>query len=107
LKLFFTVAAYHHRLPTVKIPCTFEIVIVNNMTSHVYRNMRLGFYRDYTITTSAIEKVLQGTNDGARQHLGTVAQNPTAFKKGLKGEDLEVGDAEKTINEHVVELEGI
>jgi hypothetical protein len=104
LKLFFTVAAYHHRLPTVKIPCTFEIVIVNNMTSHVYRNMRLGFYRDYTITTSAIEKVLQGTNDGARQHPGTVAQNPMAFKKG--GGDLEVGDAEKTINEHV-ELEGI
>jgi hypothetical protein len=67
--------------------------------------MRLGFYRDYTITTSAIDRALQGTNDGARQHPGTVAQKPMTFKRGSKGgEDLEVGDGEKKIDEHV-ELE--
>jgi hypothetical protein len=72
---------------TVITPCTIGIphfVIVSNMSSYVYRNIRLGFYRDYTITSSAINRVIQGP--GLQLH-DMVFGNPTTSGMRENGGD--------------------
>jgi len=84
-KLFFIVVSY--RASTVRVPCTFSVVIANNMCSYLYRNMRLGFYSDYTMTTSEIEKVLEKPSHS--QHPGMMLQKLKT--KCPKDGDLEAG----------------
>ena len=43
--------------------CTLALpgfVLVNNMSCHLYRNVRLGLYRDFTIHTEALRGALEG-----------------------------------------------
>jgi len=43
-------------------PCIVALplfVLINKMSSYVYRNIRFGLYRDYTIRTSFIDKAVQ------------------------------------------------
>ena len=56
-KLVYLVLPYS--LPQVRTQCTIALVLISNMSSHVYRNMRLGFYKDYTISTSAINRAIK------------------------------------------------
>ena len=53
--------------------------------------MRLGLYRDYTITTSAIERAVQGPGQAARHHPRMVSRNPM-LKRQNEGGDVEAGD---------------
>lgn len=38
------------------------------MSCHVYRNVGLGIYRDFTVDTSAFEDALGGTSSATQQH---------------------------------------
>lgn len=65
-------------------PCTFgipTIVMLNNMSCYLFRSIRLGFYRDNTIHTSAINRAM-GTEDcdHGQQNLGrTATQSSTSI----------------------------
>ena len=102
LNIFFVVLSYMTE-PAIT-PCTIGIphfVILSNMSSYVYRNMRLGFYRDYSVTTSAINRALQGPGKCDQQHHGMVFSNPLASPK-----HSEVGRAEGEVEEHAKEVTG-
>jgi hypothetical protein len=43
-------------------------VMLNNMTSHVYRNLRFGFYQDHSITSSAVSEVSQHRHELVFDH---------------------------------------
>ena len=59
-------------------------VLLNNMSSHVYRNLRLGFYQDQSITSSIIDGALQGPNRPLHE---VVFMNPIS-----RDRDPEAGD---------------
>jgi len=65
-------------------------VLLNNMSSHVYRNLRLGFYRDQSITSSVIDRALHV--QGLPHEIAFV--NPTSTKLG--DGDPEAGDIATT-----------
>jgi hypothetical protein len=82
LNLFFTVLCYMPHQPLF--PCTIGIpffVMLNTLSSYVYRNVRLGFYQDYTISRCPV------MNDGPVQrpdqsghHHGIVFDNAISRK---------------------------
>ncbi len=61
-------------------------VLLNTMSSHVYRNLRLGFYQDQSITSSIIDRALQVPNRSLHE---VVFMNPTST---LGDRDPEAGD---------------
>ena len=100
LNLFFIVLFYK---PQGAIsPCTLGIpafVMLNTMSSYVYRNMRLGYYRDYSITSSAIDRALQAPDQTSQPDREIVFKRGTA--KSLDS-DLEAGNSD--LEEKVDEL---
>ena len=53
--------------------CTFTLptfVFINTMSCHLYRNVRLGLYRDYTVNTEVFEGVLEGSSSSDQQQMG-------------------------------------
>jgi len=64
------------------------------MSSYVYRNMRLGFYRDYSTPTSAINRALQdpGQSQARHQHYEIAFRDPTTSANEVGG-DPEAGNA--------------
>jgi len=40
--------------------------MIHNMTCYVYRNVRLGIYRDTSVSTSFIDRQLQGSGEQKR-----------------------------------------
>ena len=62
-------------------------VLLNNMSSHVYRNVRLGFYQDQTIGTSVINRDISQS----RHWHNPEFINPTSTKSEDRG-DPEAGD---------------
>ena len=59
------------------------IVILNNMSCYVYRNIRFGFYRDNTFHTSAINRPLGTDNvDFVNQHDLELGPITTQFSEG-------------------------
>ena len=89
LSIFYTVLFFMPQTPippfTIGIPF---FVMFNNMTSYVYRNMRFGFYQDYSIASSVIARALQGSGQSADSHQ-IVFEQPTSTKLE-DGGDLKV-----------------
>ena len=103
LNLFFIVLFC---MPTPLItPCTIGypvFVMLNTMSSYVYRNMRLGSYQDYSITSSVINNALRRPNQ-ASQHRGIVFEHQAT--KRIEG-DPEAGDiinTELKVGQHIGE----
>jgi hypothetical protein len=95
-KLIFLVLPYS--LPQVRTQCTIAVVLISNMSSYVYRNMRLGFYQDYTISTFAINKAINVPSTKSAQHPELMFQHPSPSAK-FQGGDLEAGDIRKADDE--------
>jgi len=108
LNIFFVVLSYMTE-PDIT-PCTIGIphfVISSNMFSYVYRNMRLGFYQDYSTPTSAINKALQNPGQPQQQHHAIAFRNPTTSANQAGG-DPEAGDLRGDgLGPHVKEVEVI
>ena len=107
LNLFFIVLFY---IPNSLItPYTIGypvFVMLNTMSSYVYRNMRLGSYKDYTITFSVINKAFRKRNQVSHwQHHDLVFEHQST--KRIEGaSDLEAGDlmdTELKVDQHVEE----
>ena len=103
LNLFFIVLFY---MPDPLItPCTIGypvFVLLNTMSSYVYRNMRLGSYQDYTITSSVINKALGRPNQVSHD---LVFEHQSTKRIEIEG-DLEAGDfinTELKVGQHVGE----
>ena len=86
---------------TIGIP---HFVIVSNMSSHVFRNMRLGFYQDYTLTSAEMNRAVQGHSQSRHE---MVFSNPitSAMRGPEDGEDLEAGGLKEA--GHVEDLRGL
>ena len=105
LNLFFF-AMYYIPDPIVT-PCTVGMplfVLISNMSSYIYRNIRFGNDRDYTIRTSFIERAFQGKAMPPSQKPVGIVFNPatsTCSVHGTGTENLEpyVGDSEKKSGE--------
>ena len=97
LSIVFTVFFFMPQIPilpsTIGIP---SFVVLSNMTSYVYRNVRFGFYQDYTITTSMIDRALQGSGQSAHPQHAIVLEQPTSMKLEDRG-DLEAESLEREI----------
>ena len=51
--------------------CTFTLptfVLINTMSCYLYRNVRLGLYRDYTVETEGLEGALEASSSSDQQH---------------------------------------
>jgi hypothetical protein len=82
--LIFSVA-YHERKFPKEVLALFgapAFVLINNVACYIYRNVRLGVFRDYSIRTSAINKALEtpvppvnqsssSSNSSRRKPIGT------------------------------------
>jgi len=93
LNLLFTVLCYMPQPPIF--PCALGvpfIVMLNIMSSHIYRNVRFGYYRDYSITSSAVDGVIQGFGESAPRNHAIIFEHSTPTKL-----DLEVGVKEEVI----------
>ena len=52
-------------------PCTFTLptfVLINTMSCHLYRNVRLGLYKDHTVNTEGLQGALEGSSSSGQQH---------------------------------------
>ena len=99
LNFLFVVLSYIPNAPIS--PCAIAypfFVMLNNMSSHVYRNLRFGFYRDQSITSSVVDQALQ-------RHHEIVFANVTPTKIEEKG-DVEAGDTTETNGSLAQETEG-
>ena len=79
-------------------PCTIGIlafVALNTMSSYVYRNMRLGYYKDYSITSSVIDRALQRPDQTSQPQREIVFENVISTKP-LGTRDLEAELVEVT-----------
>jgi len=91
MSLFFIVWAHLPKRPLT--PCAISylgFVMLNVMSSYVYRNIRLGFYRDYSITSSVIDRALprpRAQSQSARHDI--VFEHPLSTKQLEEGRDLE------------------
>jgi len=83
LNLLFVVLCY---VPDAPIPpCSVGFpffVMLNNMSSYMYRNLRIGFYQDYSITSSVVDEALQRRHTVMFDHQTTRSE-----------EKLEAGDS--------------
>ena len=70
-------------------------VLLNTMSSHVYRNVRFGFYRQYSITSSYIDRALQELGQPAHPQHEMALAEPTSTKIKESG-NLEAQDVNKT-----------
>jgi len=87
-------------------PCTVALplfVLISNMSSYVYRNIRFGRHRDHTIRTSFIEKVLPGHGmPPSQQPVGIVfkpATSTCSVHTSLADLEQHVGNSEKKSGE--------
>ena len=100
LNLFFIVLFYKPQATIT--PCTIGIVVfvmLNTMSSYVYRNMRFGYYRDYSVTSSIINDALQRPGQSSRSHREIVFKNSTATKSLDTG--VSQADSEGKVDELV------
>ncbi len=81
-------------------PCTVglpSIVFMNNMSSHIYRDMRFGFYRDDTTGSSVINRELEGSEEDS-QNQGDHSNSET--HEGTRGSgdaaDIETARRERS-----------
>src|SRR6266568_5034636 len=104
LNLFFF-AMYYIPDPIVT-PCTVGMplfVLISNMSSSIYRNIRFGNYQDHTIRTSFIEKALPGHGmPPSQQPVGIVfkpATSTCSVHTSLADLEQHVGNSEKKSGE--------
>ena len=68
--IFHLAYAVLYFVPTTFItPCAVgppTLVLLNNMSSHIYRNLRFGFYKDYTTRSSVINRALEGSGQDSQ-----------------------------------------
>ena len=64
--------------------------MLNTMSSHVYRNVRFGYYRDYSISSSAIDGAVQGSDESAPHSHAIMFEHSTPTKLVLEGKAEEV-----------------
>ena len=96
-------------------PCTIGMplfVLISNMSSYIYRNVRFGNYRDHTIHTSFIEKAFPGqAMSPAQQPVGIVFKSATSTCSvhGTSIADLEqdVGSSESETKSGEISLEEV
>lgn len=90
----FTIVLYY--LPNAPITsCTIGLpafVVLSNMASHVYRNLRFGCYRDTSMTSSAINKAFQRSRQSRQRPHDIVFTPPSHLTNPDKSEDT--GDLE-------------
>lgn len=75
-------------------PCTIGIptfVLLNTLSSFVYRNVRFGYFRDYSITSSVITDAAVQRSDHSAHHHELVFENSTPAKLEERG--LDAGDS--------------
>ena len=92
LNSLFFVLCYVPNAPIA--PCTISFpffVMLNNMTSHVYRNLRFGYYRTEStmITSTMIENALNQPGKSHRRH--ELEFEKPKSEEEMEG-DLEAGD---------------
>jgi len=74
------------------------------MSCHLYRNVRLGLYRDGMVNTEALQRALEGSSADQRHHMG-IAFSPrrsrhSREKVGVDGLDMaESGNSKERITE--------
>ena len=99
LNIFFVVLYY---IPKAAItPCTIGIpvfVMLNTMSSYVYRNTRFGYYRDYSITSSVINDAV------VHQRRDIVFKISTSVKQLDSERDLESGGVNQSEEEFVEDV---
>ena len=65
--------------------------MLNNMSSYVYRHLRLGIQEDYSITSSVINRALQEPGQSPHHYRKSFVHQ-TSMKFEVQG-DLEAGDS--------------
>ena len=102
--LIFVSLSHIQPVPLV-LPCTFGLAVValtNNMVFHIYRNIRFGFYRDNTITTTMLHRAVDPSLASRRPDGVISIINPATVDLSSTGESSTTDqrvDAEKAATE--------
>ncbi len=89
-------------------PCTVGVplfVLISNMSSSVYRNVRFGIYRDYTIRTSVIDKAFQAQAMPPSRHPVEIIFKSAMMTSSPHGSG--VADMEDHVSEKEMSLEEV
>jgi hypothetical protein len=107
--LAFAVAYYDRKLPQdlITLLGVPAFVLLNNLSCYIYRNVRLGIYRDYSIRTSAISEALRNPVPHTNQQSSASRSEPTETSFVQSTRSVHQGDAGTQVEGDLYELEVI
>ena len=82
-------------------------MLLNNLSCYIYRNVRLGIYRDYSMRTSAISEALRRPVPHPNQQSSASRSEPTETAPVPGTRSVQQGDTGTQVEGGSYELEAI